>query len=214
MSAPFAQINQGPPSTTGKVTSPDALYLDRMNAIAGVAGDANQYVALQCVRNMVNAQTALTNVTTAQTLYTFTLGKGELNMLNRSYTLSGYAIYTSPGTTAPVLTFALTLGGVTIATITCGALNTTASTNMPIQFEFTITVTATGSSGSVEVHGEVDINLTANTPAGVLSYYPDTNAAVITGINLTAADVLALTVAASSTVTSIQLRQAWLEVLL
>ena len=214
MSAPFAQINQGPPSATGKVTSPDALYLDRQNNIAGTSGDGNQYVALQCVRNLQNAQTALSTITTAQALYTFALSKGEMNMLNRSYTLSGYAIYTSPGTTTPTFTFTLVLGGVTIATITTGAVSATASTNMPIQFEFTITVTATGASGSVEVHGEVDINLTANTPAGVLTYYPDTNNAVITGIPLTSANNLVLNISASSTITSAQLRQAWLEVLL
>ena len=212
MSAPFAQINQGPPSKTGIVTSPCALFLDRKSNIVGSSGDGNSYQAHQTTRFLLTAQTALTAVTTAQTLFTKALNAGELNMSGRTYSLTGYGIYTFAGGSTPNITFTLTLGGVTIATVVAGALNTAASTNMPFDFSFTFTVATTGSSGTVEAHGYVDMNLTANTPAGVMSYFRDVNTAVSAAIDLTAADTLALTVASGNAIASIQLRLATLEV--
>ena len=212
MSAPFAQITQGPATATGKNPNKQALILDRQNNILSSVGDGGVASVCQSVRQLLNAQTALTAITAAQTFYTITLNPGEMNTLNRTYVLSGYALYTSPGTTTPTITFVLSLGGVTLATIVTGPVSATASANMPIQFEFVITVVSTGSAATVETHGEVDINLTANTPAGILSYYPDTNNAVSAAINLQNAAALTLTIAASSTITSAQMRQVWLEV--
>lgn len=212
MSAPFAQISQGPPSTTGKVTSPQGLYLDRQNNIVGSAGDGNVYAAHQMSRDLRNAQSALTAVTTAQTLWSKTLNPGELNMVGRCYTLSGYGIYTFAGSSTPNITFVLSAGAVTLATIVAGPLNTAASTNMPFDFNFQISTVSTGASGTLEVHGDVDMNLTANTPAGVMSYFRDVNAAVSGAVNLLTAETLTLTVAAGNAIGSIQLRFATLEV--
>jgi hypothetical protein len=209
---PFAQITQGPPTTSGANPNQQALILDRQNNIVSSVGSSGQSAALQTCRQLIPTQTAITTITTVQTFWSKALSAGELNLVGRTYTLSGYGIYTTPGTTTPVATFTLVLGGVTIATVVCGAMSATASTNMPFQFEFTITVVSTGSAGTVEVHGEIQINLTANTPAGALSYYGDTNNAVSSAINMNSAATLALNVAANSAISSMQLRLGFLEV--
>lgn len=211
MSAPFAKISQGPPSTSGSVTSPQGLFLDRTNNITGSSGDGNDYNAHQTSLQVSTAQTPLTNVTAAQTLYTFPSTSTLLNLLGRSICLSGFGIYTFAGGSTPNLTFTLKYGSTTLATIVSGPLNTTASTNMPFNFEFVFTVAATGSAGSAEVHGQLNINLTANTPAGALSSFSDINAAAITALNLTTAQNFTLTVASGNSVSSIQLRQATFE---
>ena len=213
MSAPFAKISQGPPSTTGFVTSPDSLFLDRQNNVCGSSGDANDYNAFQTALQILQAQTALTNVTTAQTLYTWTPSAGFLNLAGRVLSLSGFGIYTFAGGSTPSITFTLKYGATTLATIVTGPLNTAASTNMPFDFQFIIGVATTGATGSMEVHGDVDINLSANTPAGVMSYFRDVNTAAIASLNLTTAQALTLQVSSGNAITSIQLRLSTLELL-
>ncbi len=206
--AQFATITNGPPSA---ISGGPALATDQQNGILYVADQYRGIHSQQTAIGVFSAQTAVTSVTTAQTLASLALNKNAQNVTGRTLRLCGYGIYTSPGTTAPTLTIAVTEGGITPVSITTAALSTTASTNMPFQFCFDLTTVATGSSGTLEAHGQLSANISANTPAAAEATYDDTNTAVSSAISLTSANTLALTVAASSTLTSVQLRQMTVE---
>ena len=212
MSAPFAQITQGPATATGQNPNKQALILDRLNNITESVGDGGQAQALQTALLVLTAQTALTTITTAQNLINLALNAAVLNKQNRTLLISGSLIYTTPGTTTPAASLALVLGGVTLCTITLATMSATASTNMPINFWFELTIASTGSSGTVESHGQVNANLTANTPGGAISSFNDTNTAVSSAVNLQNALALKVTIAANSAISSAQLRQATVEV--
>jgi len=193
--------------------SPGTLVLDATNDILETVGNTRiQSADRTCLFFPLGSQTALSNVTTAQNLISKTLAAGCMNKITRTLIIRGSVIYTSPGGSTPTMTFAVTLGGVALVSITTGAINTTASTNMPVQFEFTIQTASTGSAGTIESHGRVEANLTANTPAAAPTPALDTNTAVSAAVNLTTALALLVTVAASGTVTAVQLKLATIEV--
>lgn len=208
----FAQQTSGPATATGKNTNIGALIQDRTNNITESVGVAGLAQALRSTQTVLGPQTALTAITTAQALISLALGAQMMNKLNRLLQINATLIYTSPGTTAPVLSFAVTLGGVTLCTITLTALSTTASTNMPIQLQFNLQTTATGTTGTLEVHGAVTANITANTPAADSANFLDTNTAASSAVNLNIAETLTLTVASTLALTSMQLRQATVEI--
>lgn len=211
--APFAQITKGPSNTTGKNTSPQGITFDSQNNVMATVGDTGQEAVHQTSLTVLNAQTALTAITTAQNMISLALNKGFLNRLKRTLLISGALVYTTPGTTAPVISIAVTLGGVTLCTITLAAASTTASTNLPIQFQLQLEVASTGATGTLETHGQVSANLSANTPAAAISTFLDTNTAVSSAVDLTTALTLNVTIAATLAVTSATLRQATVEVL-
>jgi hypothetical protein len=212
MSGPFAQITQGPANTSGKNTNQQALVFDRQNNVVSSVGDAGTEQAHQTSMAVLNAQTALTAITTAQNLLSVTLNKGFLNRLARTLLVSGSIIYTSPGTTTPTISIAVKLGSVTLCTITTAAISSTASTNMPIQFAFQLDVAAIGASGTIEAHGQVSANLSANTAAAAITTFLDTNTAPSSAVDLTTSLALAVTIASSGAgITGAQLRQATLE---
>lgn len=158
------------------------------------------------------AQTALTAITTAQTMFSTKLAAGLLNVLGRTLRIRGSLVYSTTSTNVATLTIAVKLGTVTLFTITTDASNTAASTNLPVEFELTIATAATGASGTLEVHGSVDANLGTAATAAV-SRYLDGNAAVSSAVNLTSALTLAVTIAASAAVPSATLRQLVIEVI-
>lgn len=206
------RVTQGPLTAQGvNPFDQEALVFDALNNILETSGNSHVLAACQTALMVLNAQTALTSVTTAQNLISKALNAGVLNKLSRTLYIQGSLIYTTPGTTTPTMTIAVTLGGVTVCTITTAALSATASSNMPVQFGFYLTVAATGSSGTIEAHGFVNANISANTPAAAAQNYLDTNTAVSSAINLTNALTLNVTVAASSSINSIQLRLASIE---
>jgi hypothetical protein len=208
----FARITQGSGNPTAVDTNKQALILDSKNGIVETVRDDGAVMAHQTSLFVQSAQTALATITTAQNLFNQTLAKNTLNKLGRTLYISGSLIYTSPGTTAPTLTIALVLGAVTLCSITTAALSTTASTNMPVQFSFLLNVVSTGAAATIEAHGQVTANISANTPAAAAVSYLDTNTAVSSAVDLTAANALKVTIAASLTVTSAQLRQLTVEV--
>ena len=212
MSGPFAQITQAPPVPSGQNTNQQALIFDRKSNVVESVGDAGIAAALQTALFIQTAQTALTTITAAQNFFNKTLAAGVLNKLNRTITINGAFIYTTPGTTAPVMTIALVLGGVTLCSITAAALSTTASSNMPVQFSFTFNVVSTGSSGTIESHGFVNANISANTPAAAANTYNDTNTAVSSAVNLTSALALQIQISSTLAITSAQLRQLSIEI--
>jgi hypothetical protein len=208
----FAQITSGPATATGQNTNKGALIFDKTSNIVESVGDAGLAAANQTALYILTAQTALSNVTTAQNLFNQTLNRSVLNKLNRTLQIAGTLLYTTPGTTTPTLTIALVLGGVTLCAITVSALNTVASTNMPVQFYFEIMTASTGNAGTIEAHGFVNANISANTPGASVTTFNDTNIAVSAPVNLMTALPLQVQVSASSAITSIQLRQFSVEV--
>jgi hypothetical protein len=209
--AQFSAITSGP-SKTSTCTDQPSLHFDKQNNVVSSCGSAYTLQTQQTTIAVYNAQTALSSVTTAQNLFSLPLNAGFQNIVPRTLMICGAGIYTTPGTTAPTMTIQLVEGGITPVAITTAALSTTASTNMPFNFCFWIVTASTGSSGTLEAHGNLNANISANTPAAAAATYNDTNTAVSSAINLTAANTLALQVSASSTITSVQLRYATVEV--
>jgi len=208
----FAQQTSGPATNTGANTNIGALIQDRANNIVETVGAGGLAQALASLLTALGPQTALTAITTAQNLFTYPLGAQVLNKLNRIIVVRGTLIYTSPGTTAPVVSLAVKIGTVVLCTITLPALSVTASANMPVQFEFTLQTTLTGTAGMIEAHGMALANISANTPAAAAGLYLDTNTAASAAVNLNIAETLAVTVASTLAVSSVQIRQASIQV--
>jgi hypothetical protein len=211
----FATITSGPSNASGQNPSgvPNGLALDKQNALLSAIGTSGQEQLLTAVIVTLQEQTALTTITTAQKLITQALNAWLLNRVGRTVRVKGRGIYTSPGTTTPVLTFALKLGSTSLVSIATAALSATASTNMPFEFEFTLsTAVAGGAAAQIEAHGKVACNITANTPAAAAATYLDGNTAVVGSLNLQQALELDVTIAADLTVTSAQLLYATIEV--
>lgn len=206
---PFSQITQGPASTTGVNTSKQSLIYDRQNGIVESVPDSGTTQALQTAIAILQAQAALTAVTTAQTLLNANLPAGMLNKLNRTLLITGTAIFTTAGT--PQITIVLKLGAVTLLTIQTPAIGA-AQTNGQIQFALTLSVASTGAAGTLEVHGSLSVQGGGTLAASVPQYF-DQNIAVSSAVNLTAALALTATIASTVSLSSAQLRQGTIEVL-
>lgn len=208
----FAQQTTGPATATGENTNIGALIQDRANNITETVGEDGLAQALMSALYVLTAQTALTAITTAQNLFDETLGAQVLNKLARKLRIKGRIIYNSTGAAVATITLAVKFGGVAMVAITTAATNTAASTGMPIEFEFTLTTVTTGTSGTIEAHGRVDANISANTPAVAVATYLDTNVAVSSAVNLNIEQPLLVTIAASAAIPSAQLREMTVEV--
>lgn len=210
----FDYITEGPSNATGtNPNGPNGLGLDKQNNLVSSVGLSSNEQLLSAVIATLQEQTALTTITTAQNLISEALNSWLLNRVGRTIRIKGRGIYTSPGTTAPVLTFAVTLGGSSLVSITAAALSTTASANMPFAFEFSLSVAASGATvASIEAHGELKLNITANTPAAAVATYLDGNTAVVGSLNLEQGLTLDVTLASTLTLTSAQLLFAQVEV--
>lgn len=214
----FAQQTSGPATSTGQNTNIGALVQDRANNVVETVGVGGIAQALRSPLGstagnigVLGPQTALTAITTAQTLASFALGAQLLNKLNRALEIEGELIYSTTSGNVATLTLALALGAVSLCSITTAATNTAASTNLPVRFKFTLQTTKTGTSGTLEVHGRVDANIGTAAAAAIASYL-DTNTAASSAANLNIAETLTLTIAASAAVPSAQLRQLVAEV--
>lgn len=158
--------------------------------------------------SLLAAQTPVTAITTAQTLASLAFLAGAFNKVGRTLRISGTIIFTV-STATPTTTIAIKLGTVTLLTITTAAL--AASTNGQLTFQALLSVVAAGSAGTVEGHGTVKAQL--STALGTaIAEYADQVTTPATGVNLTSALTLAVTIAASSTMASAQLRQGLVEV--
>lgn len=208
----FAQQTSGPATSTGKNTNIGDLIQDRANNIVESVGVTGLAAALRSAAlGVLGPQTALTAITTAQTLASFALGAQMLNKLNRTVEINGSLIYSTTIANVATLTIAVKLGAVTLCTITTTASNTAASTNLPVQFSFTLQTTTTGTSGAIEAHGFINANL-GTAAAGAATQFLDTNTAASSAVNLNIAETLTVTIAASAAVPSAQLRQLTAEV--
>lgn len=210
--AQFAGITNGPTTSTSCQSAP-ALYFDQQNSVLSTCGSTHVKSVAQKAIATFSAQTAKTSVTTAQTMASVALNGSMQNVVGRTIRLCGSGVYTSPGTTTPKITIQVTEGGITPVAIQSAALSSTASTDMPFNFCFDITTVSTGATGTLEAHGRLSINISANTPAAAIATYLDTNTAVSSSISLLAANTLAVQVAADSTITSVTLRQLTIELI-
>jgi hypothetical protein len=202
-------IVQGTPTAT-QCFGTEGLILDQTNGNLYVFGKTRIPALVGSTLKVVPIQTALTAITTAQNLFTYQFGAGALNSVGRTFVVSGTAIYSTTAGNVATLTIALTLGGVTLATITTAATNTAASTNLPLQFSFTVTVVSTGASGTLLAVGNVQVNI-GTAAAGALTGFGTTTTAASSAVNLLNAETLAVTIAASAAVPSAQLLNATVE---
>ncbi len=108
------------------------------------------------------------------------------------------------------ITLAVTLGGVTLATVTTAATNTAASTNLPVTFSFTFTVVSAGAAGTLYATGGVNADL-GTTAAAAITAYLLAGSAVSSAVNLLTAETLLVTIAASAALPSAQLMYATIE---
>lgn len=208
MSGPFAKTTFGPPTGGTTDTDKGALIADVQNGVVDMVDSSGNTHTLGAALSLLQAQTALTTITTAQNLFSVALPAGALNKKNRALQVQGFIIFTvSAGT--PTTTIAIKLGSVTLLTMTTAAL--AASTNGQIFFDFLISVVSTGTSGTLEAHGAVVAQLSTSLGTAV-AQYQDQNVAVSSAVDLTTALSLVATIAASTTMASAQLRQALVEV--
>lgn len=207
MSGQFAKTTFGPPAPGTTDTNKGALIADVQEGFIEMVDTSGNTHGIESTQTLLQAQVALTTITTAQVLATIAFLAGALNKTNRALRISGTIIFTvSAGT--PTVTIAIKLGSVTLCTITTAAL--AASTNGQITFEFLLSVAASGSSGTIESHGQVCAQLSTSLGAAV-AQYQDQNTAVSSAVNLTSALSLVATIAASTTMASAQLRQGLVE---
>jgi hypothetical protein len=202
----------GPPNAAGvNIWDQKSIALDQVNGVMYSSGSTNgrKFMAAMAAPLILPAQAALTAITTAQGLLSFTFTAGALNVTGRKMRVKACVIYSTTAANVATLSFALVLGGVTLCTITTAATNTTASVNLPIYFEFELTVVSLGATATIESHGRVDANI-GTAAAAAAATYLDTNTAVSAAVNLTAAATLSVTLAASAAVPSAQLRSATL----
>jgi hypothetical protein len=201
------------PAGTNKYESPGSIIVDAVTGMIQTVNNQRQVITQQSAIAAAGAQTTITAITTAQDLYSKAIAAGILNQVGRTLSVSGWGVYSTAGGTTPTLTFALIFAGVTLCTITTAAINTAANTNLQFQFNFQVTVITTGTTATLEAHGTVSANLSANTPGAALSAFGDQNTAVSSATNLAAAGTLEVTMAASAAVASATLRQVSVEVL-
>jgi hypothetical protein len=191
--------------------SPGALIADQITGLLGVVTAAGVVVAAARAAS-IGQQTALSNITTPQNLFSQAIPAGAWNLVGRTLRVRGTAIYSTTSTNVATLTIAIKLGSVVLCSITTAATNTAASTNLPIQFEFQLTVATAGTAGMINAHGSVTANIgTAAAPSTSVSL--DTNTAAQGPVDLTVAETLAVTIAASAAVPSAQLLSASVDIL-
>jgi hypothetical protein len=202
-------VSGGMPKT--QFDSPGALIADQITGLLGVVTTTGIVVGSARAAN-IPQQTALTAITTAQNLFTQVMAAGALNLVGRTVRVRGTVIYSTTSTNVATITIAIKLGAVTLCSITTGATNTAASSNLPIQFEFLLTVVTAGSAGMINAHGSVTANI-GTVAAPNTAIYLDTNVAAQGPVDLTVPETLAVTIAASAAVPSAQLLSGSIDIL-
>jgi len=190
------------------IDSPGSILVDPVSGGLAVVTKALNLALAQSTLLALGAQTALTTITTAQTLFTFPVPAGLFNKVGRTFRVTIVGIYSSAGGSTPTITIALKLGSVTLCTITTSAIDTAANTNLQWRADFLCTVVTIGATATIEAHGSISFNLSANTAGAALSTFGDQNVAPSSAVDLTIAENLVATIAASGAVSSAQVRSA------
>jgi len=193
---PFAAITSGPANASGQAPQgmPNALMLDSKNNLLTSVGTAGTESLPSQRLFTTGPQTAITAITTVQTLWSQALNSYLLNRTNRTLRIRGRMVYSTTSGNVATITLALTLGGVTLCSIATTATNTAASVNLPVDFEFELTVVSTqGTVGVIAASGVVKAELgTAVTTA--IAEFLDGNCVslntITIGTNPTAGDTI------------------------
>lgn len=152
-----------------------------------------------------------TNPTSATNMQTGILQASTLVKVGQSLQISGAGLVNLTTTTSAV-TFAVVLGGVTLATFTTGNY-AVGAINLSWNLGMTATVASVASGGNVtfESHGQVGASLT--TLAGAITAYNDSNVAVSSAVAAATALTLAFTgfLAAGNAASFISQRQLLVE---
>lgn len=197
----------GPPAAAQPGT--EGIILDQANGNLYVFGQPGTPALLRSAIAVLGGQTALTAITTAQTLISKVFAAGSLNVVGRTLVINLTLTYNTTVANVATLTFAVTLGGVTLFSVTTDATNTAASSNLPVQLQFIITTTTTGATATMTTSGTVSADLGTVATAAVTSYVKA--AAVSSAVNLLTAETLLVTIAASAAVPSATVRSALIE---
>lgn len=151
-------------------------------------------------------QPAITTVTTAQTMASWTLPAGAMNVQGKRIHIHGQLMF-SNGATTPAITLSVKIGSSVTPVSVVGAANANTNSNAPVDFDFTIQTTTTGTSGADEAHGCFTDTVAAAWSSGSASpVYCDGNTAASSTYDHTAANTLALNIAASAALTTVTLR--------
>lgn len=208
-SAQFAWINGGvlPPCPSSA-----SLGTDNVNGVLYVGTPTTHcWSADEFSLAEFGPQTALTNVTTAQTMFTFTPGAAFMNIQNRILRICGEAMF-SNGVTTPAITVSVKIGASITPVSVTTASNANSNTNAPLNFCFSVMTTTTGSSGADEAHGWVS-DATAGVWASgtAVSTYVDGNTAASSTYDHTAANAIAIQIASTAALTSVTPRWVTME---
>jgi parallel beta-helix repeat protein len=141
-------------------------------------------------------QVTATNPSVATDLMTISLPADTLNTTAKGIRIYAEGVYTTNAGQTPTFTISLKLGSVTLVPI-ASAATTASATNMPWSAEFYAVTVTTGASGTMEAHGKFTMTL-GTTATAAAAVYSDTNTAVSSAIDLTAANTLAVRCAFSS----------------
>lgn len=206
----FGTTQFGPLS--GNCQSSPTLGMDLSMGQAYVCGGQHIWSGLQLSPSIQGAQTALTTVTTAQTMFTIPacstsvttncLPAGFNNVVGKTWEICGEAMF-SNGATTPAITIAVKVGAATpVSAVTANNANT--NTNAPLNFCFRGTTTLAGASGTDEAHGWITDATAAAWAAGTaVATYVDGQTAVSAAYDHTAANAVTVTIAATAALTSV-----------
>lgn len=165
------------PTSTPTLIKEGAFDADNRNIL-------NNSLCQQLVMNTTVVSN--TNPTSATTMMTATLPNSVLNAVGKGFELFATGTYSLGATSTVVIT--VTLGGVTIGTFTSSS-NTNTSVTSNWQLWMTGATVTTGGSGTMEIHGELNIDLGAALSAASTCFL-DSNTAVLTAMPLNSAMVL------------------------
>ncbi len=190
-------------------SSPAPLIYD-----GAIHGDSrkilNQTFEQQLIANITPVQA--TNPTSATNLQTAILQAGTLSRVGQSLEIFGAGIVNLTTTTSAA-TFAVVLGGVTIATFTTTAF--AIALNLGWNLTITATVVSVDSGGNITLETHGSLSAATTTAAGAIAGFNDVNIAVSSSIAAGSALTLAFTglLAAGNAASFINQRQLLAELL-
>ena len=153
----------------------------------------------------VTPVTATANSTSDQQLMELSMAAGYFNSATQPFLFNGAGVYSTPVAQTPTLTFKVKLctvsgcgSGTAVTLVSIVSTATLASvTNNNWDLSFMGYTATTGATGNLEIHGPVSVDLGALTTTAD-SIFVDTNTAVSSNIDLTAALFVDFTVTTST----------------
>lgn len=216
----FGVAQPGPLS--GNCQSSPSLGIDTAIGQPYICGGQHVWSGIQISPSIQLAQSALTTVTTAQTMFTVPacsasvttqcLSAGVMNAVGKTIEICGEAMF-SNGATTPAITIAAKFGAATAVSVTT-ASNANTNSNAPLNWCFRVTTNAIGATGTDEAHGWVtDDTATAWASGSAVSTYVDGSTAVSSTYDHTVANALTVTIASTATLTTVTPRHLVVQLL-